>query len=328
MWGDEEPDSDAQHVRGALRPHGRLRSSACPVLDAQAGPETGVRMIHEGGSATHNGHGTMIAVESVVIQRNLGPNRFCGGQAPVTDYSQPNTYAPNPDWPACKALVENEYRRMLGVRKVIWVPTGVIEDNGTFRGAAGDAHPGAQSWTASRSRTRASTRSSPPTATPTSSCASWPPTRSCWRRRRCRGRRRERRPSSSSAGSQEQNHGGSSACTTSSRGRRRSPASRSRSSASRRPSSPSRCSRPGDGTYDYYAAYDRWEDGSTLPEVMLGVWPSSYVNYVPTNDLVLVSRFWKPGRSLESSAKDDAARSGPAGRSSPAARSCRCTSRT
>ena len=55
---------------------------------------------------------------------------------------------------------------------------------------------------------------------------------------------------------------------------------------------------PGDGTYDYYAAYDRWEDGSTLPEVMLGVWPSSYVNYVPTNDLVLVSRFWKPGRSL------------------------------
>ena len=62
---------------------------------------------------------------------------------------------------------------------------------------------------------------------------------------------------------------------------------------------------PGDGTYDYYAGYDRWEDGSTLPEVMLGVWPASYVNYVPTNDLVLVPKFWRPGRPLESWLKDD-----------------------
>ncbi len=66
--------------------------------------------------------------------------------------------------------------------------------------------------------------------------------------------------------------------------------------------------KPGDGTYDYYAAYDRWEDGSTLPEVMLGVWAASYVNYVPTNDLVLVSKFWKPGRSLETKIRDDEAR--------------------
>src|SRR5262249_44674617 len=69
------------------------------------------------------------------MQRNLGPNRFCGGQAPVTDYSRPNTYAPNPDWPACRRLVEQEYRRMLGAKKVIWIPTGAIEDNGTYRGA-------------------------------------------------------------------------------------------------------------------------------------------------------------------------------------------------
>jgi len=105
------------------------------VLDARPGPVSGVRMIHEGGSATHNGHGTMIAVESVVMQRNLGPNRFCGGQAPETNYDQPNTYKQNTDWLACKILVENEYRRMLGVKKLIWVPTGIIEDNGTFRGA-------------------------------------------------------------------------------------------------------------------------------------------------------------------------------------------------
>ena len=133
MWGYEEPESDLSTLE---EPVDRTVADIIdvPVLDTQAGPATGVRMIHEGGSASHNGHGTMIAVESVVIQRNLGPNRFCGGQAPVTDYDQPNTYAPNPDWPACRILVENEYRRMLGVRKVIWIPTGVIEDNGTFRG--------------------------------------------------------------------------------------------------------------------------------------------------------------------------------------------------
>ena len=65
---------------------------------------------------------------------------------------------------------------------------------------------------------------------------------------------------------------------------------------------------PGDGVYDYFANYDRWEDGSTLPGVMLGVWAASYVNYAPTNDLVLVSKFWKPGRSLEIKRRDDEAR--------------------
>jgi hypothetical protein len=40
---------------------------------------------------------------------------------------------------------------------------------------------------------------------------------------------------------------------------------------------------------------------------MLGVWPASYVNYVPTNDLVLVSRFWKPGRPSEALRRDRAA---------------------
>src|SRR5262249_25258568 len=102
---------------------------------AQAGPATGVRMIHEGGSVTHNGHGTMIAVESVVMQRNLGPNRFCGGEGPGKGYKQPKTYAPNPDRPPRKAPGAKKDRPKLGAQKIIWVPTGVIEDNGTFRGA-------------------------------------------------------------------------------------------------------------------------------------------------------------------------------------------------
>ena len=64
---------------------------------------------------------------------------------------------------------------------------------------------------------------------------------------------------------------------------------------------------PGDGTYEYFAAYDRWEDGFVTPPVMLGLWASSYVNYVPTNDLVIVSKFWKPGRSAEIKSRDDEA---------------------
>jgi agmatine deiminase len=66
--------------------------------------------------------------------------------------------------------------------------------------------------------------------------------------------------------------------------------------------------RPGDGIYEYFANYDRWEDGSTLPEVMLGVWNASYVNYVPTNDLVIVSKFWRPGLSFEIWKRDKEAR--------------------
>jgi Porphyromonas-type peptidyl-arginine deiminase len=61
---------------------------------------------------------------------------------------------------------------------------------------------------------------------------------------------------------------------------------------------------PGDGTYDYFAAYDRWEDGSVAPPVMLGLLTSSYMNYVPTNDLVVVSKFWKLGRSREIQQRD------------------------
>lgn len=135
-WGNEEPESDNSTFE-ELFDRSAATTINVPTLDAQAGPVTGVRMIHEGGSPTHNGHGTMIVAESVAMQRNLGPNRFCGGQAPVTDYNQPNTYTPNPDWPACRTLIEREYHRMLGVKKVIWVPTGIIEDNGTFRGALG-----------------------------------------------------------------------------------------------------------------------------------------------------------------------------------------------
>ena len=76
----------------------------------------------------------MIAVESVAMQRNLGPRRFYPGTAPTSDHSSPTSYAPSAEWDACRAALEVEYGRSLGVRKLIWFPTGVYEDEGTFRG--------------------------------------------------------------------------------------------------------------------------------------------------------------------------------------------------
>ena len=305
-WGFEEPDSENSLFED---PFDRTAAALIrvPVLDTRPGPTTGVRMIHEGGSATHNGHGTMIVVESVVIQRNLGPNRFCGGQAPVTDYGQPNTYAPNPDWPACKSLVENEYRRMLGVRKFIWVPTGVIEDNGTFRGALarhirvpefdGIDIPHAGVYTmfttnghpdeylrfvaADKVVLAQATVTRSPVGTPVDALLRW-----------LEEQNRERLGRVYDIISKETTESGEPIEVV------RIPT----------PVLILDVLGPGDGNYDYFAGYDRWEDGSTTPEVMLMVWPASYVNYVPTNDLVLVSKFWKPGRSREIKKKDQAAR--------------------
>ena len=306
MWGYEEPDSELSLLD---EPFDRTVGSILnvPVLDARAGRSTGVRMIHEGGSATHNGHGTMVVVESVVMQRNLGPNRFCGGQAPVTDYDQPNTYAPNPDWPACKVLVEHEYRRMLGVKKVIWVPTGVVEDNGTFRGALAPhihvpnvdgidiPHAGVYTMFTTNGHPDEYLRFVAPDKVVLA----------------------EAKVSRAAAGTpvdellrwlQEQNHA---------RLQRVYEIISRETTESGEPIQVVRIPmpeltldvmQPGDGLYDYFAAYDRWEDGSTLPEVMLAVWPTSYVNYVPTNDLILVSRFWKPGRSFTIKRRDDEAR--------------------
>jgi hypothetical protein len=249
----------------------------------------------------------MIAVESVVMQRNLGPGRFCGGMAPATDYDEPNTYAPHPDWPACRTLVEEEYRRMLGVRKVIWVPTGIVEDNGTFRGPLGThihvpaydgidvPHAGVYTLFTTNGHIDEFLRfvsrdtvvlaeeaeSNGSAATPAEELRHW---------------------------LQDQNH------------RRLERVYDIISRETTESGDPIRVIRipapelvlevfqPGDGTYDYYAGYDRWEDGSTLPEAMLAVWPASYVNYVPTNDLVLVPEFWAPGRPLQARKKDAEAR--------------------
>jgi agmatine deiminase len=306
MWGHEEPDSDNSTFEESF--DRRVASTIhVPAPSAQAGPETGVRLIHEGGGVTHNGRGTMIAVESVVIQRNLGPGRFCGGEAPVTDYDQPNTYAPHPDWPACRTLVEAEYRRMLGAQKVIWVPTGIAEDNATLRGALARhihvpelggveiPHAGVYTLFTTNGHADEFVRFVSPDTLVLA---------------------REDAPHGTPDGPEEelrqwlqaQNH---------ERLERVYDIVRHATNESGRPLRVVRIPMPaltlevfgpGDAQYDYFSGYDRWEDGVPLPEVMLGVWPASYVNYAPTNDLVMVPAFWKPGRPLESKLKDQQAR--------------------
>jgi agmatine deiminase len=306
FWGYEEPDSFNSSFEEVFdRTVARLIK--VPLIDAQAGLEAGARMIHEGGSVTHNGHGTMIAVESVVMQRNLGPGRFCGGRAPVTDFNQPNSYAPNPDWPACKAMVEMEYRRMLGVKKLIWVPTGMIEDTGTFRGALARhiralrlngvdiPHAGVYTMFGVNGHSDEFLRFVNPNTVvlarePAPKTTARTPTEKLIRWLQERNHERLERVYDIIA--RERTESGEPIRII------RIPT----------PFPTLDALKPGDGAYDYFANYDRWEDSSTLPEVMLGVLNSSYVNYTPTNDLVIVSKFWRPGLSIEILRRDNEAR--------------------
>ena len=64
-------------------------------------------MISEGGNREVNGKGTLITTEAVEMDRN--PNMT-------------------------KADMEKEYKRLLGVKKIIWLKQGLVEDDHTFLG--------------------------------------------------------------------------------------------------------------------------------------------------------------------------------------------------
>ena len=64
-------------------------------------------MISEGGSREVNGRGTLMTTESVEGNRNPGMSR---------------------------QEMEAEYKRLLGVKKIIWLKQGLVEDNHTFLG--------------------------------------------------------------------------------------------------------------------------------------------------------------------------------------------------
>ena len=132
-WGHEDPDEHDSATN--FQVHRTLSQKlSIPLIPVAVNPDNHIRFIHEGGSVAHNGRGTMIAVESVAMQRNLGPKRFYAGKAPIASASSPTSYEPSAEWDACREKLSEEYGRSLGVRKMIWLPTGVYEDEGTFRG--------------------------------------------------------------------------------------------------------------------------------------------------------------------------------------------------
>jgi agmatine deiminase len=204
-------------------------------------------------------------------------------------------------------MVEREYRRMLGVRKIIWVPTGMIEDTGTFRGALARhihvprlngldiPHAGVYTMFGVNGHADEFLRFVSPNTvvlaqeTPPKAPAKTPVERMI---RWFQERNHERLEAIYAVISRETTESGEPIRIV------RIPT----------PVPTLDALQPGDGTYEYFANYDRWEDGSTLPEVMLGVWNASYVNYVPTNDLVIVSKFWRPGLPLEILKRDNEAR--------------------
>lgn len=65
-------------------------------------PVISSNLISEGGAIESNGRGTLMITESVALNRNPGLTR---------------------------TQIENEYKRVLGVRKVIWLKQGLAEDD-------------------------------------------------------------------------------------------------------------------------------------------------------------------------------------------------------
>ena len=98
MWGYESPDSPNSRLEEAVDRH------VAELLGLEVEKST---LISEGGSREFNGRGVMLAVEAVELQRN-------------------------PGWTL--EAMDEEFRRTLGVSKVIWLAEGMAEDELTFRG--------------------------------------------------------------------------------------------------------------------------------------------------------------------------------------------------
>ena len=102
-WGYEANDSEYSRKEGSI--------------DVQIARLEGIkkifktRMISEGGDRELNGKGVMIVVEAVEIQRNPGMTR---------------------------EQMESEFKKVLGVKKIIWLKKGRYDDDQTFTGCLPD----------------------------------------------------------------------------------------------------------------------------------------------------------------------------------------------
>ena len=301
LWGHEEPTTEWSMLEEAVD---RTLAGMLEVPVMPCAANDGRRFIHEGGGVTHNGHGTMVAVESVVMQRNMGPGRFLGGDRPEPDASSPSTYKDTPEWQQGKKLVEDEYRRMLGAKKVIWLPTGVVEDDGPYRGALMKdirvpsfegrpiPHAGVYTMFTTNGHADEFVRFVGRNTILLAQSVVSPLREGASELERLAHRL------------ETENH------------KRLEKAYEILSAAVDERGQPFEILRiptpvmmfdlygPGDEMYAYYKDYTRWEDGSSIGEAMFAVLPTSYANFFPTNQLVLLARYWKPGRSEEIKARD------------------------
>ena len=85
--------------QGYIEVEGRVHKLTAQLLGL---PLLRTNLISEGGAIESNGRGTMMTTESVALKRNPGMT---------------------------KQQIENEYKRVLGVKKVIWLSKGLAEDD-------------------------------------------------------------------------------------------------------------------------------------------------------------------------------------------------------
>lgn len=117
-WGYESPESEGSQMDGAVDREVAAQVNADVIRTS---------VISEGGNREFDETGTLMLTEAVEVQRNMNnPAIWPNGQIPK-----------NLTVAQLKQKLEAEYRRTLGVRKVIWVPRGVPEDDLTFDGPKG-----------------------------------------------------------------------------------------------------------------------------------------------------------------------------------------------
>ena len=248
MWGYESPESAGSRLEEAVD------RKIAALLDLKVEKSL---LISEGGSREFNGRGVMIAVEAVEQQRN-------------------------PGWTL--EAMDEEFRRVLGVSKVLWLAEGMAEDELTFRGRLpGDVY----TVITTGGHVDEFARFSDPETILLAEITE-----------------EERRTDPIAAISHE----------------RLEESFRRLSAATDQDGNPFRIvrvpvpdslfdtMRKGDGVFDYIQPLD-YEDGSRIgaDDEIRVIAAASYLNFQITNGLVLAQKYWKPGMAESLRAKDERA---------------------
>lgn len=247
-WGYETTDSENSKVEEAVD---RLIAKELKL------PTIRSNMVMEGGALEFNGKGTLITTESVAFQRN--PNMT-------------------------KVEMENEFKRLFGVKKIIWMKRGLMEDDQTFKGKLpGDLYTVITTGGHADEFVRFVNHNTVLLAEASPHDRAHDPIAKVSGERMDENLKILRY-----AGDQD--------------GR---PLKIVRMPM---PDPIIETLSPGDGVYEYIKGLN-YEDGSVFPhgEPVKAIIASSYLNYVVTNGVVLAPAYWKPGRPETTKQKDEEA---------------------